>query len=60
MADRLVKAAIEIGEFVWQEGLLKKGNGLCHGVAGNAYMMHSLYRKLKDMVKHEFATKYEK
>lgn len=30
-------AALECAEVIWQRGLLKKGYGLCHGVAGNAY-----------------------
>ena len=29
---------------VWQRGLLKKGYGICHGVAGNAYTFLSLYK----------------
>lgn len=32
---------------VWQKGLLKKGNGLCHGITGNGFSLHSLYRGLK-------------
>ncbi len=31
-------------DVVWTRGLLTKGNGLCHGVAGNAYCFLSLYR----------------
>jgi hypothetical protein len=29
---------------VWQQGLLKKGPGLCHGVAGNAYALLRLWK----------------
>ncbi|MCP3985832.1 MAG: lanthionine synthetase, partial [bacterium] len=29
---------------VWRYGLLSKGNGICHGVAGNGYAFLSLYR----------------
>lgn len=36
-------AAIEAGEVVWKNGLLKKV-GLADGVAGNAYAFLSLYR----------------
>ena len=32
------------GELTWKEGLLRKGNGLCHGIAGNGYIMHNLNR----------------
>lgn len=31
-------------DVVWSRGLLKKGNGLCHGVAGNAYCFLALFR----------------
>jgi hypothetical protein len=44
LSQRLYKAADDAGKIVWEEGLLKKGNGLCHGIAGNAYMLHALYR----------------
>ena len=35
---------MKAGEHTWQKGLLLKGNGLCHGITGNAYLMHNLYR----------------
>lgn len=31
-------------EAVWQFGLLLKGNGLCEGISGNGYALHSLAR----------------
>lgn len=31
-------------DVVWLRGLLRKGNGLCHGVAGNAYCFLVLFR----------------
>ena len=37
-------AALRCGEVVWRRGLLRKGYGLCHGVAGNAYTFLQLYR----------------
>ena len=35
---------IRCGELVWHKGLLKKGSGICHGVAGSAYVFLLLYR----------------
>lgn len=35
---------IRSGELVWQKGLLKKGPGICHGIAGSAYVFLLLYR----------------
>lgn len=35
---------IRSGELVWQKGLLKKGPGICHGMAGSAYVFLLLYR----------------
>ena len=46
----LVEAAIEAGRTVWARGLLKKGTGLCHGVAGNAYALLTLHRLTSDVV----------
>ncbi|XP_030058215.1 lanC-like protein 3 [Microcaecilia unicolor] len=37
-------ACIRCGELTWQKGLLKKGPGICHGVAGSAYVFLLLYR----------------
>ncbi|KAJ3033200.1 Glutathione S-transferase lancl1, partial [Rhizophlyctis rosea] len=36
--------AIQISETIWSRGLLKKGVGLCHGLAGNAAVFFHLYR----------------
>jgi hypothetical protein len=35
-------------EVVWRRGVLRKGCGLCHGVAGNGYAFLSVYRVTKD------------
>lgn len=40
--------ALQCGEVVWRYGLLKKGYGLCHGAAGNAYTFLTLYRHTQD------------
>ncbi|XP_022617270.1 lanC-like protein 1 [Seriola lalandi dorsalis] len=40
--------ALQCGEVVWRWGLLKKGYGLCHGAAGNAYAFLALYRLTQD------------
>ncbi|XP_033003079.1 lanC-like protein 3 isoform X1 [Lacerta agilis] len=37
-------SCIRCGELTWQKGLLKKGPGICHGVAGSAYVFLLLYR----------------
>jgi hypothetical protein len=39
-----LQAALRAGEVVWQQGLLRKGPGLCHGVAGNAYALLRLWK----------------
>ncbi|CAG5934093.1 unnamed protein product [Menidia menidia] len=40
--------ALHCGEVVWHWGLLKKGYGLCHGAAGNAYAFLALYRQTQE------------
>jgi Lanthionine synthetase C-like protein len=32
------------GEIVWRKGLLKKGPGICHGIASSGYVHLILYR----------------
>lgn len=41
---RYYDSCIKAGEVVWQKGLLRKGPGICHGVAGNGYVFLLLYR----------------
>ena len=41
---RYLSSAERCGVAVWERGLLKKGYGLCHGAAGNAYTFLQLYR----------------
>ena len=35
---------MKAAELTWKEGLLLKGNGLCHGIAGNGLLLHSVAR----------------
>ena len=42
--DVCLVIAMRAAENTWQNGLLKKGNSLCHGIAGNGYLMHCLSR----------------
>ena len=46
--EKYLEAAERAGECVWERGLLKKGNCLCHGIAGNAYSLMTLYKYTKD------------
>ena len=46
--DEYFNAALKSGSAVWEKGILRKGNGLCHGITGNAYALHSLYRSTGD------------
>eukprot|EP00775_Hariotina_reticulata_P002650 gene2650-2949_t len=43
-----LSAATRAGQLVWRRGLLKKGPGLCHGVAGNAYALLKLWKVTQD------------
>ena len=37
-------AALKCGECIWRKGLLKKGPGICHGIAGSGYAFLVLFR----------------
>ncbi|XP_019851239.1 PREDICTED: lanC-like protein 2 [Amphimedon queenslandica] len=42
--EKYLIAMEKCGEVIWERGLLLKGFGLCHGTAGNAYSLLSLYQ----------------
>lgn len=46
--DKYLESCIKCGDLIWKYGLLKKGPGICHGVAGNGYVHLLLYRLTKD------------
>ena len=41
---RYLIACRQAADLIWRQGLLQKGPGICHGVAGNAYSLLILYR----------------
>lgn len=43
-----LQAALDSASVVWERGLLKKGLGLCHGIAGNAYVFMRLFDVTRD------------
>lgn len=42
--QKYLDSCLKSGELVWQRGLLRKGPGICHGVAGSGYVFLLLYR----------------
>eukprot|EP01022_Parablepharisma_sp_SALTPOND_P013342 TRINITY_DN1780_c0_g1_i2.p2 TRINITY_DN1780_c0_g1~~TRINITY_DN1780_c0_g1_i2.p2 ORF type:complete len:142 (+),score=1.64 TRINITY_DN1780_c0_g1_i2:166-591(+) len=46
--SEFLAAAAKAGEYVWKNGILLKGNGLCHGITGNAYFLNLLYQYTSD------------
>jgi lantibiotic modifying enzyme len=51
-------AAVRCGHAVWETGLLRKGVGLCHGIAGNAYVFLRLARATGDEHWHDRAVSF--
>ncbi|XP_058794222.1 lanC-like protein 2 isoform X2 [Phymastichus coffea] len=47
--EQYLDTAVQCGEVIWQRGLLKKGCGICHGVAGNAYSFLNLFQLTKSL-----------
>ena len=45
--ENYLKIALQCGEVIWSRGLLKKGYGICHGVAGNEYTFLTLFQQTK-------------
>ncbi|OWF40181.1 LanC-like protein 3 [Mizuhopecten yessoensis] len=46
--EKYLQACVRCGELTWQKGLLRKGPGICHGVAGSGYVFLLLYRLTDD------------
>lgn len=46
--QKYLDACIKSADLVWNKGLLRKGPGICHGVAGNGYVFLLLYRLTGD------------
>ena len=46
--QRYLNSCILTGDLVWRKGLLRKGPGICHGVAGNGYVFLLLFRLTGD------------
>ena len=46
--ETFLNAALRCGDCVWQRGLLRKGPGICHGVAGSGYVFLLLHRLTSD------------
>lgn len=43
-APAYLEAARQCADVVWKRGILTKGFGLCHGMAGNGYAFLHLYQ----------------
>jgi len=52
-----INSAIQAAECCWKQGLLKKGPGICHGVAGTGYVFLLMYRLTQDKLHLYRATK---
>ncbi|CAD5116345.1 DgyrCDS5245 [Dimorphilus gyrociliatus] len=48
-AECHLKSAVDCAESIWRMGLLRKGYGLCHGIAGNAYALLTVYQTTQDI-----------
>lgn len=46
--ERYLDSCLKCGELIWEKGLLKKGPGICHGIAGSGYVFLLLYRLTQD------------
>eukprot|EP01068_Selenidium_serpulae_P017795 Selendium_serpulae@DN6408_c1_g1_i3.p1 len=47
-AEEYKKVALDLGHVIWERGLIYKGLGLCHGIAGNGMALLSLWRFTRD------------
>jgi len=47
--EKYLDSCLRCGDCIWKKGLLRKGPGICHGVAGNGYVFLLLYRLTNDL-----------
>lgn len=55
---RYLAACVKAADLVWRKGLLLKGPGICHGVAGNGYVFLIMYRLTNEPRYLYFAVKF--
>lgn len=46
--EKYLKSCETAAHLIWSKGLLRKGPGICHGVAGNGYAFLLMYRLTDD------------
>ena len=46
--EKFLQAAVACSEAIWKRGILKKGYGICHGTAGNAYAFLAMFKLTND------------
>lgn len=46
--DKYLVACQRAADLIWAKGLLRKGPGICHGVAGNGYAFLLMFRLTRD------------
>lgn len=54
--EKYLESCKKMVDLIWHKGLLKKGPGICHGVAGNGYGFLIMYR-LTDDIKYLYRAK---
>lgn len=45
---KYLSACQTAADLIWEKGLLRKGPGICHGIAGNGYAFLMLHKVTKD------------
>ncbi|XP_022214380.1 lanC-like protein 3 homolog [Drosophila obscura] len=56
--EKYLTAIRHAGDLVWNRGVLRKGPGICHGVAGGGYVFLLLFRLTNEMMYHYRALKF--
>lgn len=46
--EKYLTACRLAADLIWKKGLLRKGPGICHGVAGNGYAFLLMYRLTRE------------
>ena len=44
----ILRSLLLAGELIWQKGIVRKGNLICHGIIGNGIVLYELYKITQD------------
>lgn len=48
--NKYLECIVSAGNHIWAKGILRKGNGVCHGISGSSYALYHIYKITNDEI----------